>query len=47
MFCFVLIGWHIDPLQIFLSLSSVILAFTFAIGSASAKYFEVCLVDSS
>jgi small-conductance mechanosensitive channel len=29
-----------DPLALFLSLSSVILAFAFAIGSASAKYFE-------
>eukprot|EP00977_Amphora_coffeiformis_P012336 scaffold3043_cov180-Amphora_coffeaeformis.AAC.28 len=29
-----------DPLSLFLSLSSVILAFAFMIGSASAKYFE-------
>jgi small-conductance mechanosensitive channel len=29
-----------DPLALFLSLSSVILAFAFMIGSASAKYFE-------
>ena len=29
-----------DPLALFLSLSSVILAFAFVIGSASAKYFE-------
>ncbi|KAG7356332.1 mechanosensitive ion channel [Nitzschia inconspicua] len=29
-----------DPLSLFLSLSSVILAFAFVIGSASSKYFE-------
>jgi len=29
-----------SPFQIFLSLSSVILAFAFMIGSASSKYFE-------
>ena len=29
-----------DPLALFLSLSSIILAFAFMIGSASAKYFE-------
>ena len=29
-----------DPLSLFLSLSSIILAFAFMIGSASAKYFE-------
>ena len=40
-FCVVLASWGIDPLSLFLSLSSVILAFSFAIGSASAKYFEV------
>jgi hypothetical protein len=38
-----------DPLTLFLSLSSIILAFAFMIGSASAKYFDVrcfptCLV---
>lgn len=32
---------EIDPLALFLSLSSIILAFAFMIGSASAKYFEV------
>lgn len=42
-FCFVLASWNIDPLALFLSLSSIILAFTFAIGSASAKYFEVII----
>lgn len=30
-----------DPLTLFLSLSSIILAFAFMIGSASAKYFDV------
>ena len=29
-----------DPLSLFLSFSSVILAFAFVIGSASSKYFE-------
>mmetsp|Transcript_26351 Transcript_26351/g.44013 ORF Transcript_26351/g.44013 Transcript_26351/m.44013 type:complete len:1247 (+) Transcript_26351:137-3877(+) len=40
LFCVVLACWNIDPLALFLSLSSIILAFTFAIGSASSKYFE-------
>jgi hypothetical protein len=39
--CLVLVSWGIDPLTVFLSFSSVILAFTFAIGSASAQYFTV------
>jgi hypothetical protein len=30
-----------DPLAIFLSISGVVLAFAFMIGSASSKYFEV------
>ena len=29
-----------DPLSLFLSLSSIIFAFAFMIGSASSKYFE-------
>jgi hypothetical protein len=36
----ILIQLDFDPLALFLSLSSVILAFAFIIGSASAKYFE-------
>jgi hypothetical protein len=36
----ILIQLEFDPLALFLSLSSVILAFAFMIGSASAKYFE-------
>jgi small-conductance mechanosensitive channel len=36
----ILIQMNFDPLSLFLSLSSVILAFAFMIGSASAKYFE-------
>jgi hypothetical protein len=36
----ILIQMDFDPLALFLSLSSVILAFAFMIGSASAKYFE-------
>lgn len=31
---------HSDPLSLFISLSSVVLAFAFMIGSAAAKYFE-------
>lgn len=37
--CLVLVSWGIDPLTVFLSFSSVILAFTFAIGTASSQYF--------
>ena len=40
-FCITLAAFGIDPLALFLSFSSVILAFAFMIGSASAKYFEV------
>jgi small-conductance mechanosensitive channel len=36
----ILIQLEFDPLALFLSLSGVILAFAFIIGSASAKYFE-------
>ena len=32
---------NLDPLALFLSFSSIIVAFAFMIGSASAKYFEV------
>jgi hypothetical protein len=39
-FCIVLAAWGLDPLALFLSLSSVLLALTFAIGGSSAKYFE-------
>jgi len=39
-FCILLARLKIDPLKFFLSMSSVILAFAFMIGSASAKYFE-------
>mmetsp|Transcript_31570 Transcript_31570/g.76534 ORF Transcript_31570/g.76534 Transcript_31570/m.76534 type:complete len:1185 (-) Transcript_31570:186-3740(-) len=34
----------IDPISIFFSLSSIVLAFSFMIGSASAKYFEGVLL---
>jgi hypothetical protein len=40
-FCVILARLKIDPLAFFLSMSSVIIAFAFMIGSASAKYFEV------
>lgn len=40
-FCIILAAYDFDPLALFLSLSSIILAFAFMIGSASAKYFEV------
>jgi len=43
-FCILLARLKIDPLKFFLSMSSVILAFAFMIGSASAKYFEVSCV---
>ena len=33
-----------NPLSLFLSLSSVILAFAFMIGSASSRYFDVSLI---
>ncbi len=39
--CIILSQTGFDPLALFLSLSSIILAFAFMIGSASAKYFEV------
>jgi hypothetical protein len=38
--CVILWVMNIDPLALFLSLSSIVLAFAFMIGSASAKYFE-------
>ena len=44
LFCIILARLKIDPLKFFLSMSSVILAFAFMIGSASAKYFEVSCV---
>lgn len=37
---FILSQLGFDPFSLFLSLSSIVLAFAFAIGSASAKYFE-------
>jgi hypothetical protein len=39
--CLVLSQLGYDPLALFLSISGVILAFAFMIGSASSKYFEV------
>jgi hypothetical protein len=42
--CVVLWFLRIDPLALFLSLSSIVLAFAFMIGSASAKYFEGLLL---
>ena len=40
--CIILSQVGYDPLALFLSISGVILAFAFMIGSASSKYFEVC-----
>ena len=40
MVCVTLSQLGFDPLALFLSLSSVIVAFAFMIGTASAKYFE-------
>ena len=42
--CGVLAAFKVNPLTFFLSLSSVIIALAFMIGSASAKYFEVSYV---
>ena len=41
MLCLILSQLGYDPLALFLSISGVILAFAFMIGSASSKYFEV------
>jgi small-conductance mechanosensitive channel len=38
--CIIMSQLGFDPFSLFLSMSSVILAFAFAIGSASAKFFE-------
>lgn len=40
--CVILAGTGFDPLALFLSMSSIILAFAFMIGSASSKYFGKC-----
>jgi hypothetical protein len=47
MACIILSQTGYNPLTLFLSLSSIILAFAFMIGSASAKYFEVCCTFSA
>lgn len=39
--CIILAANGFNPLALFLSFSSIILAFAFMIGSASSKYFEV------
>lgn len=39
--CIILAANGFNPLALFLSFSSIILAFAFVIGSASSKYFEV------
>ena len=39
--CVILAANGLDPLALFLSFSSVLLAFAFMISSASSKYFEV------
>jgi hypothetical protein len=44
--CVILWILDIDPFALFVSLSSIVLAFAFMIGSASSKYFEVCRLDS-
>eukprot|EP00977_Amphora_coffeiformis_P029733 scaffold42631_cov168-Amphora_coffeaeformis.AAC.1 len=40
LFCLILSQLGYDPLALFLSISGVVLAFAFMIGSASSKYFE-------
>mmetsp|Transcript_12012 Transcript_12012/g.19295 ORF Transcript_12012/g.19295 Transcript_12012/m.19295 type:complete len:1206 (-) Transcript_12012:575-4192(-) len=42
--CVILWALNIDPLALFLSLSSIVLAFAFMIGTASSKYFEGLLL---
>mmetsp|Transcript_7115 Transcript_7115/g.10813 ORF Transcript_7115/g.10813 Transcript_7115/m.10813 type:complete len:287 (-) Transcript_7115:212-1072(-) len=42
--CIVLSNLGFDPMSLFLSLSSIILSFSFLIGAASAKYFEGILL---
>jgi hypothetical protein len=44
MACVILWVMDIDPLALFLSLSSIVLAFAFMIGAASSKYFEGLLL---
>jgi hypothetical protein len=39
--CIILAVFKVDPLAFFLSISSIIIAFAFVFGGASAKYFEV------
>jgi hypothetical protein len=39
--CLILAANGLNPLAMFLSFSSILLAFAFMIGSASSKYFEV------
>ncbi len=39
--CIILSAYGFNPLSLFLSLSSIILAFAFMVGAASSKYFEV------
>jgi hypothetical protein len=43
LFCLVLFCLGIDPFSIFLSLSSVVLAFAFMIGKSSASFIEGCV----
>jgi hypothetical protein len=43
--CIILAAIGLSPLALFFSFSSIILAFAFMIGSASAKYFEVSWDD--
>lgn len=40
--CLILAANGLNPIAVFLSFSSILLAFAFMIGSASSKYFEVC-----
>lgn len=37
----ILVALDLDPLALFVSISGIVLAFAFAVGSASAKFFEV------
>ena len=42
-FCIIFLCWNIDPIYFFLSISSIVLACTFALAGASSKYVEVSI----
>jgi hypothetical protein len=44
--CLILVANGLNPIALFLSFSSILLAFAFMIGAASSKYFEVCCINA-